>query len=136
SPTAPGRVRSNLPTIPKDASSPAVLESVHGRPRLCTPTIAETVARHPVNHRDEIRRKHVSEDTETHRCGRSHRSFRLRFHPAWRLETASTSGLVWPVWCVLPYFSVTRASGGMADALASGASVLRDVGVQVPLRPP
>ena len=27
------------------------------------------------------------------------------------------------------------ASGGMADALASGASVLRDVGVQVPLRP-
>ena len=28
-----------------------------------------------------------------------------------------------------------RASGGMADALASGASVLRDVGVQVPLRP-
>ncbi|EEN86653.1 hypothetical protein RHOER0001_5599 [Rhodococcus erythropolis SK121] len=24
----------------------------------------------------------------------------------------------------------------MADALASGASVLRDVGVQVPLRPP
>ncbi len=29
----------------------------------------------------------------------------------------------------------TRASGGMADALASGASVLRDVGVQVPLRP-
>ena len=29
-----------------------------------------------------------------------------------------------------------RASGGMADALASGASVLRDVGVQVPLRPP
>lgn len=32
--------------------------------------------------------------------------------------------------------SATRASGGMADALASGASVLRDVGVQVPLRPP
>lgn len=31
--------------------------------------------------------------------------------------------------------SATRASGGMADALASGASVLRDVGVQVPLRP-
>lgn len=30
---------------------------------------------------------------------------------------------------------VTRASGGMADALASGASVLQDVGVQVPLRP-
>ena len=29
-----------------------------------------------------------------------------------------------------------RRSGGMADALASGASVLRDVGVQVPLRPP
>jgi hypothetical protein len=32
--------------------------------------------------------------------------------------------------------AVTRAGGGMADALASGASVLRDVGVQVPLRPP
>ena len=32
-------------------------------------------------------------------------------------------------------YIVTRASGGMADALASGASVLRDVGVQVPLRP-
>ena len=31
--------------------------------------------------------------------------------------------------------SVSRASGEMADALASGASVLRDVGVQVPLRP-
>ena len=31
---------------------------------------------------------------------------------------------------------ISRASGGMADALASGASVLRDVGVQVPLRPP
>src|SRR5579875_1585955 len=31
---------------------------------------------------------------------------------------------------------LSRASGGMADALASGASVLRDVGVQVPLRPP
>ncbi len=29
---------------------------------------------------------------------------------------------------------MSRASGGMADALASGASVLRDVGVQVPLR--
>ena len=30
----------------------------------------------------------------------------------------------------------TRASGGMADALASGASVRKDVGVQVPSRPP
>ena len=30
----------------------------------------------------------------------------------------------------------TRASGGMADALASGASVRKDVGVQVPPRPP
>ena len=34
-----------------------------------------------------------------------------------------------------PDFRRPRASGGMADALASGASVLRDVGVQVPLRP-
>src|SRR5699024_3445945 len=129
-------VRLSLRTIPTDASSPEVLGSVHGRPRLCTPTVAVTVARHPVDHRGEVRRKHVSEATEPLRCGRSHRSVRLRFHPAWRLETASTSGLVWPVWCVLPYFSVTRASGGVADALASGASVLRDVRVQVPLRPP
>jgi hypothetical protein len=30
----------------------------------------------------------------------------------------------------------TRASGGMADALASGASVRKDVGVQVPPRAP
>ena len=30
----------------------------------------------------------------------------------------------------------TRASGGMADALASGASIRKDVGVQVPPRPP
>src|SRR5699024_8395358 len=120
SPTAPCRVRSHLPTIPTDASSPEVLGSVPGRPRLCTPTVAVTVARHPVDHRREVRRKHVPEATEPLRCGRSHRSVRLRFHPAWRLETASTSGLVWPVWCVLPYFSVTRASGGMADALASG----------------
>ncbi len=40
--------------------------------------------------------------------------------------------------CVLSFSSPhgqPRASGGMADALASGASVLRDVGVQVPLRP-
>jgi hypothetical protein len=29
---------------------------------------------------------------------------------------------------------VFRASGGMADALASGASVRKDVGVQVPPR--
>ena len=52
----------------------------------------------------------------------------------------------YPVYAVLEFHSVatathakasaTRASGGMADALASGASVLRDVGVQVPLRPP
>ena len=33
-------------------------------------------------------------------------------------------------------FPATRASGGMADALASGASVRKDVGVQVPPRPP
>ena len=32
-------------------------------------------------------------------------------------------------------FTSTRASGGMADALASGASIRKDVGVQVPLRP-
>src|SRR5680860_1160317 len=31
---------------------------------------------------------------------------------------------------------VLRASGGMADALASGASVRKDVGVQVPPRAP
>ncbi len=37
--------------------------------------------------------------------------------------------VVWSIGCF------SRASGGMADALASGASVLRDVGVQVPLRP-
>ena len=37
---------------------------------------------------------------------------------------------------VLLYSSLSRASGGIADALASRASVLRDVGVQVPLRPP
>ena len=30
----------------------------------------------------------------------------------------------------------TRASGGMADALASGASVRKDVGVRVPPRAP
>ena len=30
----------------------------------------------------------------------------------------------------------TRASGGMADALASGASIRKDVRVQVPPRPP
>lgn len=34
------------------------------------------------------------------------------------------------------FLPVARASGGMADALASGASVRKDVGVQVPLRPP
>src|SRR5262249_51579725 len=42
-------------------------------------------------------------------------------------------------WRLLQWYGpsvVFRASGGMADALASGASVLRDVGVQVPLRPP
>src|SRR5699024_12431170 len=96
---------------------------LHGGWGLCRSSLAVTVARHPVEQRGVVRRKHVSEATEPLRCGRSHRSVRLRCHPAWRLETASSSGLVWPVWCVLPYFSVTRASGGMADALASGASV-------------
>jgi hypothetical protein len=62
---------------------------------------------------------------------------------------APTSALTWLQTDPLPgvgvvgdaaYYSgrlhrLFRASGGMADALASGASVLRDVGVQVPLRP-
>lgn len=37
---------------------------------------------------------------------------------------------------VIRFFPSLRASGGMADALASGASVRKDVGVQVPPRPP
>ena len=36
----------------------------------------------------------------------------------------------------LKYEVSTRASGEMADALASGASVRKDVGVQVPPRAP
>ncbi len=36
---------------------------------------------------------------------------------------------------LVAFHPLTRASGGMADALASGASVRKDVGVQVPPRP-
>ena len=44
-------------------------------------------------------------------------------------------GLAHPVGA-LACLAVARASGGMADALASGASIRKDVGVQVPPRPP
>ena len=38
--------------------------------------------------------------------------------------------------CTCGFRKLTRASGEMADALASGASVRKDVGVQVPPRAP
>jgi hypothetical protein len=41
---------------------------------------------------------------------------------------------VGPCWSLL--LTSVCASGGMADALASGASVRKDVGVQVPPRAP
>ena len=40
-----------------------------------------------------------------------------------------------PICPPVSLFTSTRASGGMADALASGASIRKDVGVQVPPRP-
>jgi hypothetical protein len=61
-----------------------------------------------------------------------------RFSLAVRCVLSSSRPLIEPIdsRSCPPRTRRPRASGGMADALASGASVLRDVGVQVPLRPP